>query len=422
MTTSQSQNLKTAAGHKIRPNQLLPIPDYKGPIFDGDTHITEQDFSMFEKYLPKKYHKDWLITRKFGPDGRFGTFIGERRVENSEAHPEGLVPPPGKLKEWLKAVKDGKETVSGWIPKTPDMYTPSERLKKLDEFGVEGSVLFIGNFVGIFGYLDQPEGGHALMRAYNEYLHEVWTFNLKDRIYPTGCMALWDLDKAVAEADWLIKRGVRAVVMPMGPANGKSAADPCYDPVWARLHEAGVVVTYHVSEANFMHPVIEAFGEKPLQPRRMGQTAWQWMFTWSEIPVMMALSNLILNNLFGRFPNLKVGTVENGAEWVPQFLKKMDKMRGMAKNGHWPGGPLKQRPSEVFKQNCFAVAYPEDDIQRIVNEMGTADCLLMGSDYPHAEGVPTPRDFIAEGCGGLSLEDTRKIMHDNGRRFFPKAS
>ena len=403
----------------MRANQLLPIPQFKGPIFDGDTHISGEDIGLFEKYLPKKYHKDWLIHRKVGADGQYATYIGDRKVEISEANADGLVPPPGKLKEWLAAVKAGKSTVDGWVKPTPDMYTPAERLKKLDEFGVDGSILFVGNFVGVFGYLDHPEGGNACLHAYNEYLNDTWTFNLKDRIYATGCLSLWDLDTSIKEAEWLIKRGVRVVVMPMGPANGKSAADPYYDPVWARLNEAGVVVTYHVSEANFMHSLIREFGEQPLQSRRLGQTAWQWMYTYSEIPVMMSLSNLILNNLFGRFPNLKVGSVENGAEWVPRFLAKMDKMRGMAKNGYWPGGQLKQRPSEIFRQHCFAVAYPEDDIQKIVHDIGNADSILMGSDYPHAEGVPTPKDFITEGLGGLSMEDAQKIMHDNGRRFLP---
>ena len=44
--------------------------------------------------------------------------------------------------------------------------------------------------------------------------------------------------------------------MPMGPAHGKSPADPYFDPIWSRLNEAGVAVAYHVSEANFMHPLI----------------------------------------------------------------------------------------------------------------------------------------------------------------------
>jgi predicted TIM-barrel fold metal-dependent hydrolase len=408
-----------SGGLRMSSNELLPVPPFKGAIFDGDTHIVEKDFSMFDKYLPRKYHKDWLIARRYGPDGKFGIYVGDRLSQISEAYPDDLVPPPGKLKQWLAAVKAGRPTVEGYVKRTPDMYDPQARLAKLDEFGVDGSILFIGNFVSVMGYLDEPEAGHACLHAYNEYLNEVWTFNLKDRIYPTACLALWNLDKAIEEAEWLIKRGVRVVIMPMGPANGRSAADPCYDPVWARLNEAGVLVTYHVSEARFMHGLVREFGEQPMQSRRLGQTAWQWMYTYSEVPVMMSLSNLIFNNLFGRFPNLRMGSVENGAEWLPRFLDKMDKMRGMAKNGYWPGGQLKQRPSEIFKQHCFAVAYPEDDVRKIVAEIGTADCILMGSDYPHAEGVPTPMDFVSEACRGLSEADTQKIMHDNGRRFLP---
>ena len=54
MTTASTQVKKDAHSHIIRPNQLMPIPDYKGPIFDGDTHLSEKHFSMFEKYVPNK--------------------------------------------------------------------------------------------------------------------------------------------------------------------------------------------------------------------------------------------------------------------------------------------------------------------------------------------------------------------------------
>ena len=154
-----------------------------------------------------------------------------------------------------------------------------------------------------------------------------------------------------------------------------------------------------------MHPVIRAFGETPLQSRRTGQTAWQWMYCYSEIPVQMTLANILYNNFFERFPHIHLVSAENGANWLPAFLEKMDKMRGMAKNGYWPCGQLKDRPSRIFKQHCYVVAYPEDDVKAIVDKIGTADCLLMGSDYPHAEGVPTPRDFYKEALTGLPGRD-----------------
>jgi predicted TIM-barrel fold metal-dependent hydrolase len=340
-------------------------------------------------------------------------------VENAESNPQGLVPPPGKLKEWLKAMKEGKSNVEGWIQPTPDMYDREARLATLDRFGVEACILFVGEFVATFGYYRQDRSGMAVLHAYNRYLDERWSFNCRDRIYATGCLGLWDLDEAVRETDWLIRQGARVVVMPMGPAHGKSPAHPDFDPVWARLNEAGVAVTFHVSEATFMHPLIQAWGEKPLQSRRTGQTAWQWMFCYSEIPVQMTLANIIYHNFFERFPRIRIASVENGANWLPNFLQKMDKMRGMAKNGYWPCGQLKERPSAIFKRHCYAVAYPEDDVARIVSEIGTADCILMGSDYPHAEGVPEPRDFFREALTGLAPEQAQAIMHDNGRRFVP---
>ena len=133
--------------------------------------------------------------------------------------------------------------------------------------------------------------------------------------------------------------------------------------------------------------------------------------------MQITLANIIYHNFFARFPNIRIASVENGANWLPGFLEKMDKMRGMAKNGYWPCGQLAERPSNIFKRHCFAVAYPEDDVKGIVDRIGTAECILMGSDYPHAEGVPEPRDFYAEALTEVSDEDARAIMYDNGKRF-----
>lgn len=45
--------------------------------------------------------------------------------------------------------------------------------------------------------------------------------------------------------------------------------------------------------------------------------------------------------------------------------------------------------------DCDTVApYPEDDIPWIVDQLGHADSIVMGSDYPHAEGIAEPADFV----------------------------
>ena len=218
------------------------------------------------------------------------------------------------------------------------------------------------------------------------------------------------------EAEWAIKNGTRLFLMPMGPFDGKPPAHPDFDRFWSLLNEAHCRVVYHVSEAIYMKDHMAVWGE-PVQQSRQRQTAFVWMHGYSERPVVETISSLIFWNFFARFPNLRVLSAENGAEWVPSTLIKMDKCRGMAKNGYWPGGQLKERPSNIFKRHVGVVAYPEDDLKAIVDQVGAHEWMIMGSDYPHAEGVPTPREFADEACTELSAEQTRAVMHDNGRRF-----
>jgi predicted TIM-barrel fold metal-dependent hydrolase len=390
---------------------------YDGPIFDCDSHIYEKNYDFMRDYLPKALQPEWVVARKYGPDGQFGLYIGDRRVENTECNPDGLVPPPGRLKEWLRAMKEGGSVNDGWVEPTLDMFDRDARIAKLDAFGVDKTLLFLGEFVATFGYYPHDKTGAAILNAYNRYMLDTWGFAYKDRLFTTALLSLWDLESAIAEAKFLIANGAKVICMPMGPTNKKSPAHPYFDPLWEILNEAKVTIAFHVSEANFMHSVIDEWGEKPLQSRRIGQTAWQWMFCYSELPVQMTLANIIYHNFFERFPNLKIVSVENGANWLPSFLDKMDKMRGMAKNGFWPCGQLKERPSAIFKRHCATVAYPEDDVRGMVEHLGGTTGILMGSDYPHAEGVAEPRRFYNEALSDLTDAQVREVMYDNANNL-----
>jgi predicted TIM-barrel fold metal-dependent hydrolase len=406
----------------------LPAPLYDGPIFDSDSHIQERDFSFMPDYLPKRFHDKWLVDSRYDAEGEYSLFLGDHKVDNTEIA-DGVVFPPGKLHEWLAAISTGNE-IDVRIPIAPDMYSLEGRIEKLDEFGVESALIFPGlmnsipGWLKVFGERERFwEAPCAVLHAYNRYILDEWTFNYRDRLYSAPLLALWDLDWAVAEAKWLVENGCRLVTLPMGPGpEGRPPADSYYDPLWSILNEAGVLVSYHVSDASFLHGLVRQWGEEPLLNRRKGQSAWQWMFTFSEIPVMMTMSSFIYANFFDRFPRLRMVSVENGAEWVPRFLHKMDKMRGMARAGYWSHGQMKERPSTVFKRHCFAVAYPEDNVRKIIDEIGCADPILMGSDYPHPEGVATPREFVEESLGGLSLAEAERVMYANGRRMMPKAA
>ena len=390
---------------------------YDGPIFDSDTHLYETA-DAFTRYMPKAFAERWGLHYKVGDDGQFALYVGPRKVEISADYmtEDFRIPPPGKLHEWLRAQKEGKSEVDMRVPISPEMTDPAERVKFLDRWDVRSSIMYCGNFVSSISYFDEPAAAHAVFHAYNQWMLDQWSFDYQGRIFSCPVITLADVDKACEEASWAVRNGARLVLMPMGPFNGKAPAHPDHDRFWAILNEAGVSVVFHVSEAVYLKDHMAVWGE-PMQKSRLRQSAFVWMHGYSERPVIETLSSFIFWNFFERFPNIKLLSAENGAEWAPNTLVKMDKCRGMAKNGHWPGGQLKERPSNIFMRHVAVVAYPEDNLRSLIDQTGNSDWILMGSDYPHSEGVPEPRDFADEACRDLSDADTRKVMYENGMRF-----
>jgi predicted TIM-barrel fold metal-dependent hydrolase len=151
-------------------------------------------------------------------------------------------------------------------------------------------------------------------------------------------------------------------------------------------------------------------------PGSWHMSAWQWNNLYGERPIEDTLSALIFDNLFGRFPALNVLVAEFGASWVPHFTEHMDKSRGMGRNGPWIGGKLTERPSVIFRRHVRVAPYPEDDIPKIVRDLPDVDCLVMGSDFPHAEGLAEPAGFAAL-LDGLTETQQRQILRDNATKL-----
>ena len=204
--------------------------------------------------------------------------------------------------------------------------------------------------------------------------------------------------------------------MPTGPAYGRSPGDPYFDPVWSRLNEAGATIAMHIMPNWYFQAISPAWGYDP-DPASWHMSAWQWNNLYGERPVVDSLSSLIFDNLFGRQPNLRVVVSEHGAEWVPHTVRHMDKSRGMGRAGPWKGGKLTDRPSEIFRRHVRVAPYPEDDIPRIVDQLGFDDCIVMGTDYPHAEGLVEPRSF-EKLLDPMSDDVKHRILRTNAEDVF----
>jgi predicted TIM-barrel fold metal-dependent hydrolase len=365
-------------------------------LFDVDNHYYETE-DIFTRYLEPEYQ------------GKFKIGIG-RRQDRPPGQRDWVVR-PGSLREYLRKMKsDNPEEAYALMAPLPGFHDRDERLKLMDEQGVEACTMF-SSAVSIEHRIDDPKALYAHFRALNRWIEDEWGYAYKDRIFCPPHLSLRDLDMAVAELERVIGNGARAITLRPGHCYGRSCGDPYFDPFWARVNEAHISVLYHQGEGGHNAALAPLWGYDPDAPV-FEMSAWQWMNSYGDLPIMAALSQLIYDNIFGRFPNIKVASVENGAGWLPYFMSRIDKMRGMGRNGPWIGGPLKERPTAIARRHVVVTPYPEDEVATIVEAVGY-EMLALGSDYPHAEGLAEPRELQAL-VDHLPADQQRWILRDNG--------
>ena len=374
-------------------------------LFDLDNHFYETEEAL-TRYLEPEFQGQFSAAFLFfGEEKQFG------EADDRKPGQEDWVLRPGSLKEYLRKLKKGDEGERySLMPPLPGFRDRDERIQLMDEQGIEACAMF-STAVSTEHRIEDPRTLYAHLRALNRWTEDEWGYAYKDRIFCPASMSLRNLDMAVEELDRVISKGARCINLRPGHAYGRSVGDPYFDPFWARLNEARVAVLFHQGEGGHNKALAPLWGYDP-DAHVFKFSAWQWLNSYGDVAVMAILSQLIYDNIFGRFPNLRVASVESGAEWLPYFMSRIDKMRGMARNGPWIGGPLEERPTEIARRHVVVSPYPEDDVAGIIDRVGH-EMLALGSDYPHAEGLASPSDFQQQ-VNHLPPDQQRWILRENG--------
>lgn len=386
---------------------------YLGPLFDSDNHYYEPR-DCFTRHIEKKYEADAIRVVQDNK-GRDRLVLGGNFLNYLTPVLFDEVPAPGGLSEVLR----GQRADTGerpFYPMQPEYQNRDARLKWMDREGVEGCIMLPGVGVCVEHPMRaMPEVTFANLRAFNRWLEEDWGFAWQNRLFAPPLLSLVDLEMAVAELRSVVDRGARLVHLLVGPVNGRNPADPYFDPFWGLVNETGVVVCYHISDSGYNELFSAAWGEKPTPPCHF-QSAFQWAVFHGDRPIMDTVAALVLGNLFGRFPGIRIATIENGASWVPYLMKRLDKSRQMGRPGPWIGGPLKEKPSEIMKRHVFVSPFHEEDHGAIIESIGV-DQIIFGSDWPHPEGLVHPGDYRESLPQGLGPEVEAKILAGNAHRM-----
>jgi predicted TIM-barrel fold metal-dependent hydrolase len=376
-------------------------------LFDADNHYYEPP-DCFTRYMPTEQMDEAVRVVGEGDDAR--VVVGDRPFTFLAEPFSGTHVKPGALREMLRNLKAGLDPDDNPAvePVAPAYVSHDARLATMDDQGLDATVLFPTLAVCVEHFMkDDPERTYLNVHAFNRWLDDEWGFGRDGRIHAVPLMSLLDLDAAVLELEDVMARGARFIHLRPGPQGGRNPADPAFDPFWSRVDEAGLTVAFHISESGYNEAFSVHWGEEP-NPRSHEQSAFQWTSFYGDLPIMHTIAGLVFHNFFGRFPDVRVMSVENGSLWVPYLLAAMDKMKGMGRNGPWPGGYVAGRPSEIVKERVFVSPYHEEDIVALAGVLGAGQ-ILFGSDYPHAEGLADPLSF-RDSLAGLDEADQDLIM------------
>lgn len=382
------------------------------PIFDADNHYYEPD-DCFTRHIEERFRKEtvWIDRQETGPARMY---VGEDRCNFFSVAVGDHVGPPGLMKAFLKGMTD-----TGFNPNVepidakqiPEFVERGARLRKMDEQNVEGCLMLPTAGVGVEPQLrTQPELLYASLRAFNRWLEEDWGYGEDGRIFGAPLISLVDLDQALLELDRLAACGARFVILTAGPIDGRSPADPCFDPFWAKIQETGMKLVYHIGSTPLgaMYNVPWGLRANPPSHRH---SMMEYALSFTDRPIADTLTALVSDNLFGRFPDLKILSIEYGSYWARPLLKKLDQVSKLMSKDMWRFGAPPMLPSETFARNVWITPFYEDDCVDLTKLIGVGQ-VLAGSDYPHPEGLESPVEF-AEELVGLDEKAVRRVMREN---------
>lgn len=383
-------------------------------INDADNHYYEPD-DCFSRHIEASFKKRtmWIDRSNPGP-GRM--HIGDERCQFFSVGAADSVGAPGIMKDFLRGTSEeggspSLNPIDGLAVK--EFVDRDARIAKMDEQKVHATLMLPTTGVGIEPQLREPQHREALypsVRAFNRWLAEDWGYGADGRIYGAPLLSLVDLDEGVRELNRVLDAGARFGVLTAGPIDGRSPGDPHFDPFWARCEEAGFNVVYHIGRTPFSEMYNTPWGLRDHPPSHR-HSLMEYALSFTDRPVADTLTALISDNVFGRFPKLKVLSVEYGSSWIDPLLTKLDHIARLYSKDMWRFGEPPAAPSELFSNNVWVSPFFEDDVPKLAERIGV-DHVINGSDYPHPEGLLWPAEFEDE-LEGMTAPEKSKIMRDN---------
>ena len=370
-------------------------------MIDSDQHLVEPRGLWTDLIDPA--HRDDAI--RMEDDAAGNTWLRWRDLTLGLA----LVQTPGdtsRIGALQQAARRGDAPAAHYDDLLPDdHWDPAARVDALDAMGVAEALCFPN-----YGLLWERRLGVdrtaqlANMRAWNRWCASV-VGDSRGRLHPVGHVSLRDLDWLVTELTALAAAGVRTAMVAPALVDGRPLSHPDLDRAWTAFEESGIAPVFHIAD----------------QPRPFDD-AWYVDGDDASVPTLesvflytaaaLATTDLIVNGVLERHPDLRLGIVELSAVWVPLHLMMLDGGVDFTTrlNGRAPAA-LTLRPSEYFRRQVRVSSFAYELPANIRKQLGGADLLMCCSDFPHSEGTTDP-------LGDYGRSDTSDLGPDDWPGLF----
>jgi len=276
---------------------------------------------------------------------------------------------------------------------TPKLrFTPEERLKDMDEQGVDVQVVSI--HTPLFSYDVDSAQGQQLAREVNDEIAAM-TRQWPKRFAGLATLPVQDVGAAVDELDRAVHvLGLKGAELDT-VVNGQTWDEPHFLPLFKAAETMGAVLFFHPQPQDNL---VAAFTEKFNLANSIG------------VPVEDALlvATLIFGGIFDACPDLKV-CIAHGGGPACFGMGRLDRgwqVRSEARVHI-------QHPPSTYQRRLYydCVTNSEAALRFLIDQVG-ADRVVLGSDWPFVGWEPSPPGWV-QSLTSLTPEEKEKILWKN---------
>jgi predicted TIM-barrel fold metal-dependent hydrolase len=294
-------------------------------------------------------------------------------------------------------------------------FLKEDRPRALDLLGFATQLVF-NTFLS--KYLCDLEHGDDLDLAYDvagAHNRAMIDFCAADRRLLATCyVPLADFDRSARAAAEAIAMGAKALLVASDCPRGHSPSHTGLFPVWDQAAEAGLPILFHVGGGGqLLDPNYFTNGLPPIPDFHGGDENFRSVdYMAIPGPPAQTLATLIFDGVLDRHPELMFGVIEQGASWVPGWMRMMDSAVAAFSKMEERLRALSALPSEIVRRQVRATPYPSENVGWIVEQAGPEVCLF-SSDYPHVEGGRNPVRRFEAAMRGLPAGAIERFYRTN---------